>query len=523
MTPLPAAPAAPAAATHTLFVRLLVRPGTGQLEQKRRTLALNATWTEVFDAIKAEGRHVGAMGALMKVEASFPPPIGDSEVDESEAVSDVLTCERVTLIAHQPGLERAAPRVPQLAREAVRSIPPFMHLGRKNLSNCYEGLVKMIEGEPAPRSLGFLSAETVGKKWMVDLNDIVFHTSPFHSKMASRGFRVPKAFNFAANIKVLEKQKPPEMIVENVDEAIAKLATLLNFAHMDAEPRKGSQFKVELTGLLTVLERTAAAMKTDSGRKAAQKQTMQDAFVTRSTEASAAFRKVEPIADVKPDYVELDATIMHLGVNSTLSTDTFEPLDAARRYAWFQNMHLTKEAYMISFDVGGTIGSLRWVVRLEDDLDSVAITNELEGHRRRLKRLVPEVHARVIKNNVSKRLRDIVTINKGAASYMYKLITGDESMPENRKEREAFAHAQHALASLYAASECPAEAILDLREHTNSARSGKSTFEAFWDVVHDVSDCERGRERARSLSLSRRALSLSRRAPRSARHASAWG
>ena len=204
VTPLPAAPAAPAAATHTLFVRLLVRPGTGQLEQKRRTLALNATWTEVFDAIKAEGRHVGAMGALMKVEASFPPPIGDSEVDESEAVSDVLTCERVTLIAHQPGLERAAPRVPQLAREAVRSIPPFMHLGRKNLSNCYEGLVKMIEGEPAPRSLGFLSAESVGKKWMVDLNDIVFHTSPFHSKMASRGFRVQKAFNFAANTKVLE-------------------------------------------------------------------------------------------------------------------------------------------------------------------------------------------------------------------------------------------------------------------------------------------------------------------------------
>ena len=82
VTPPQTAPAAPAVATHTLFVRLLVRPGTGQLEQKRRTLALDATWTEVFDAIKAEGRHDGAMGALMKVEASFPPPIGDSEVDE---------------------------------------------------------------------------------------------------------------------------------------------------------------------------------------------------------------------------------------------------------------------------------------------------------------------------------------------------------------------------------------------------------------------------------------------------------
>ena len=89
-----------AAPTHALFVRLLVRPGTGQLEQRRRTLALASTWTEVYEANKAEGRHAGVIGALMKVEATFTMPIGDAEIDENETVSDVKTCDHATLTAH---------------------------------------------------------------------------------------------------------------------------------------------------------------------------------------------------------------------------------------------------------------------------------------------------------------------------------------------------------------------------------------------------------------------------------------
>lgn len=124
---------------------------------------------------------------------------------------------------------------------------------------------------------------------------------------------------------------------------------------------------------------------------------------------------------------------------------------------------------------------------LDDELDAAGKATELEFKRSELKKLAPDIHSRIIKANVFKRLRDLTSISKGAATYMYNLITGDESSASNRAEYERNALA---LTKLFASAEVPSEVVLDLREHHNSSRRGKSSFEEFWLVVHDVSHSE---------------------------------
>ena len=43
-----------AAPTRAIFVRVEVRPGTGHLELKRRTLRLTGIWEDVFATIEGE-------------------------------------------------------------------------------------------------------------------------------------------------------------------------------------------------------------------------------------------------------------------------------------------------------------------------------------------------------------------------------------------------------------------------------------------------------------------------------------
>jgi len=126
---------------------------------------------------------------------------------------------------------------------------------------------------------------------------------------------------------------------------------------------------------------------------------------------------------------------------------------------------------------------------LDDELDAAGKATELECKRSELKKIAPDIsiHSRIIKANVFRRLRDLASISTGAATYMYNLITGDESSASNRAEYERNALA---LTKLFASAEVPSEVVLDLREHHNSSRRGKSPFEEFWLVVHDVSHSE---------------------------------
>ena len=132
-------------------------------------------------------------------------------VEETETVADGGPADSVvTSTAHQPGVERPAPAptITALMNQPTRTVPAHSNVAQPNVTKCYAGLKELVELEAR---LGFLDADTAGKKWMIELNSILFHSSPFHSKTAARGFAVPEEFKFANDVKVCNGQAAPRM------------------------------------------------------------------------------------------------------------------------------------------------------------------------------------------------------------------------------------------------------------------------------------------------------------------------
>ena len=59
-----------------MSVKLLVRPGAGELNTKRRTLSLNKTWEDVFRTVVADCAAESRVGGLNTATVQFPTPIG---------------------------------------------------------------------------------------------------------------------------------------------------------------------------------------------------------------------------------------------------------------------------------------------------------------------------------------------------------------------------------------------------------------------------------------------------------------
>ena len=199
-----AAPAPAPIREVRMFVKLLVRPGAGELNTKRRTLSLNETWQDVFRTVVADCAAESRVGGLNTVTVQFPPPIGLSEVEVTETVADADGALLVTLTAHQPGITRVAPTVPEfnLERTPRLTVPPFTHAAQPNLTKCYAGLKTLIEKEPR---LGFNDPSGAGLAWMKAVNQVLFDTSVFHGQFAARGFSVPLAFTYAKDLKLFKK------------------------------------------------------------------------------------------------------------------------------------------------------------------------------------------------------------------------------------------------------------------------------------------------------------------------------
>jgi hypothetical protein len=122
----------------------------------------------------------------------------------------------------------------------------------------------------------------------------------------------------------------------------------------------------------------------------------------------SSFKTVDAADFVTKAYGELvDGNLRTLPVGVPLSTESFEPTDHGSRFRWVENMQLSKQCCMVNCSVGGHVGTLHWTITLDEGLDGAELTNELEGHRRRLKALVPVMHSRIVKRNVVHRFRDV--------------------------------------------------------------------------------------------------------------------
>ena len=84
---------------------------------------------DVFRTVVADCAAESRVGGLNTATVQFPPPIGLSEVEVTETVADANGALLVTLTAHQPGITRVAPTVPEfnLERTPRLTVPPFTH------------------------------------------------------------------------------------------------------------------------------------------------------------------------------------------------------------------------------------------------------------------------------------------------------------------------------------------------------------------------------------------------------------
>ena len=130
------------------------------------------------------------------------------------------------------------------------------------------------------------------------------------------------------------------------------------------------------------------------------------------------------------------------------------------------------------------VGALHWVVKVDGNLDEEDRMNALESMRRRLRPLIPNVHSRSMRRLYFSKMNGLhANLSFAAASFIYKALTGDESLDRTDKEK---CRTAYAMAHLWSTTEPPADMIMDLRAHHNSLAKGKSVFDDFWDVVAEV-------------------------------------
>ena len=485
MTPPAASAAAGTAAsarppgTKKLVVKVCVRPGSGHVELKRRELDMQSSWSDVYSMIVAEGKL--ELGPLQKIELDCE--FGTMEVMEDETVHDAVASDAkvVVLTCHQPSASmRDEPRAPVLVRSPLRSVPEWSHNNQENMTECYRGLRTLLLDE----GLGFLDPEKWGKQWMIDLNKVLYHISPYHANFKSRGFILSKAWAFSDGLKSkIKGRKVPDLSVDVMREAVETINTLMLATHLRTDPFEHSDFVVHLDNLETVLSGVTKNMVDRAENERKRPPATLDLFARRA-EPGTTFRKLDSTPAVHRMFVDFDAALRAQAMDSPLSTEMFEPVDRATRNRWYAQMKLSIECWVINFDVPGMVGALHWVVKVDGNLDEADRMNALESMRRRLRPLIPNVHSRSMRRLYFSKMKGLhANLSFAAASFIYKALTGDESLDRTDKEK---CRTAYAMAHLWSTTEPPADMIMDLRAHHNSLAKGKSVFDDFWDVVAEV-------------------------------------
>ena len=123
--------------------------------------------------------------------------------------------ELVILTARAPEVSARQVVRPLLMRAPVRCVPEWSYEGRPHLTKCYAGLRARVLEE----GLGFRDADTHGKQWLLELNDILFATSNFHDNIRGRGIALDPTFNFAKGLKQLHGRREQQMTAGDVREA----------------------------------------------------------------------------------------------------------------------------------------------------------------------------------------------------------------------------------------------------------------------------------------------------------------
>ena len=163
-----------------------------------------------------------------------------------------------------------------------------------------------------------------------------------------------------------------------------------------------------------------------------------------------------------------------------MSLTGYEPAVRTERFEYIRTLQLSFPCVLLKVDVGGTIGTLHWILRRDGpDTDDAG---QIEEARLMIKPIIPQVHNRHLKKAYIQRVRGVVKMPKSVCEMLYRELTGDESTAENKTavERLAFTTQQLQVAETFTLAVGNSKIILDLRAIANAATIGKTAFGDFW-------------------------------------------
>ena len=200
-----------------------------------------------------------------------------------------------------------------------------------------------------------------------------------------------------------------------------------------------------------------------------------------------------PATDVMElKYTDLAAQLQTLRPYHPLSLTGLEPTDRQERYRYIEDLQkggLRFPAVLLKVDVGGSIGTLHWVLKREDG-GRAAESVDIEDARSLIKPLIPQIHNRALKRAFNERLHGLVKMPDSVRTFLYKELTGDESSADwmAKKECDAFLRKQLELAETFTLGIGDSDLVLDIRTIFNAGCTGKTAFSEFWDCVQEELD-----------------------------------
>ena len=411
----------------------------------------------------------------------------------SDELPDYVAMGLKKLIFYVDQPSRAEPAPAPLGAQLVRmsnvELPQWSHGGRPALNKLFKGIRDALEKD----KLGFVGSNgaKLGSEWMQSLMNLLYGISTFHDNFKARGFKMPDRFAFSKGADDCKEKgkKPPVLKQDTLAEYLAKAHTLALYAFLDDE--RWADWKSDMDALAVGLQHVQDDLKrraaAEEGRANKVQKTIGASFQLPTNNSGAPQYRSPGAVNAK--YNELDAVLNTLQSYHPLSLTGFEPTNRGERYEWLENLRLSVPCVILKADVGGSIGTLHWVLKRLDvaaEFDS----EQIEDARELIKPLIPQIHSRALKRHFASRIAGLAKMSESARTFLYKELTGDESNPQSLAEKERFAYLQQQteIAETFALGIGDLDIIVDIRTIVRAARTGSTSFGEFWQCVQEELD-----------------------------------
>lgn len=91
-------------------------------------------------------------------------------------------------------------------------------------------------------------------------------------------------------------------------------------------------------------------------------------------------------------YTEVERTLLSFQPYHPISLTFFEPVNSAERYHWLAGLQLSVPIAMIKAQVGGSLGTLVWILRRDQDEMENGDESALHEAQSLIQPLIPQVH-----------------------------------------------------------------------------------------------------------------------------------